>query len=183
MEKQKTSPDYQELATKYEGMFQSIDKMQWEIGKSLYEDGIVSDGQRQKLGKLIGRDPKTLKIYYEVYVNFHERWPDGRPDTITHGVLEQLLRLADEALRDAFFERYAQPTKAQAEQYVNQHLYPQGRKPPRQTESTSVMLGGVTFSMSVSAAGSGRVEITGASKVGDVKPSLQEGSWTFDYLP
>jgi hypothetical protein len=178
-----SNPDYETLASEFEEMFKSIDKMQWDIGKRLYECGIVSDGQRQKLGQRIGRNPKTLKIYYEVYVNFHERWPDGRPGNISHGVLEELLRLADETLRDAFFERYAQPTVAQAEQYVNQHLHPHGRKSPRQTESTSVMIGGVVFSISATAAGSGRVEITGASKVGEVKPSLQEGSWTFDYLP
>lgn len=183
MNSKNNTPDYQALASKYDGMFRNIDRMQWDIGKSLYEDGIVSDGQRQRLGDLIGREPKTLKTYYEVYVNFHERWPLGRPENVSHGVLEQLNRLSDEKLRDEFFQKYAKPTRALAETFVNLHTITKGKRDPRKAESTSVTVGGVVFAISVNAAGSGRIEISGASKVGDTQVSLQGNTWIVDYLP
>lgn len=181
--KENGTVDYAALAPKYSGMFQNIDRMQWEIGKSLFEDGIVSDGQRIRLAGEIGRSAKTLKTYYEVYVNFHERWPQGRPDVISHGVLEELNRLADEKLRDEFFKKYPKPTKAQAEVFVNQHTT-RGAREPRGRDTTSITLGGVTFRISFDAEGSGEVKISGASKVGDVRQSdVMDDSWVIQYAP
>lgn len=181
---EKSALDYRALAPKYEGMFKNIYKMQWEIGKSLYEDRIVSDGQRQALSSAMGGEPgpKTLKTYYEVYVNFHERWPQGRPEHISHGVLEQLNRIADEEVRDEFLKKYPKPTKTQAEAFVNQRMG-HGIRNPRGRDTTSVTMGGVIFRISYDAEGSGEIKIVGASKVGEAKAALQDGSWVIEYLP
>lgn len=184
MSNRKGAPDYEALAPKYTGMFRTIDKMQWDIGKSLYEDGIVSDGQRQRLGDKIGREPKTLKTYYEVYVNFHERWPEGRPENISHGVLEQLNRLSDEKLVDEFLKRYenSTPTRTMAEQYVNQCLV-KGTRTHRSRETTSVTVGGVVFKISLDEEGMGDITVVGASKVGQPAPSMRDGAWRIEFLP
>ena len=175
------TPDYKKLAPKYGEMFQRIDKMQWEIGRSLHEDGIISDGGRQRLGDLIGVSPKTLKTYYQVYVNFNERFPDGRPENIKHGVLESLQILASEELYDEFFAKYERPTKAMAEAFVR------SKKPPvegipRSRETTTLSVGGVTLKISADAEGPGEIMILGATKVAAPVASLQDNAWRIEFL-
>lgn len=184
--KKQPTIDYQALAPELDAMFQSIDNKQWEIGQWLAEHQIVSDGQRQRMADLIGRKAKTLKTYYEVYVNFQERWPDGRPAHITHGVLEQLNRVDEEA-RDTFLAKYSsgsiRPTSTEAEQFVNQRLAEkQGRRSQRQRESCPVTVGGVRFFISVDDDGTGLVKISGASKVGAVTEGIAEGSYSIEFL-
>jgi hypothetical protein len=179
----KTGIDYKALAPKYDVLFKNLDRAQWEIGKSLYEDGIVSDGARQRLAELIGREAKTLKTYYEVYVNFHERWPEGRPENITHGVLEQLNRLADDDARDTFLEAHAKPTRAEAELFVNMKIQEKtGRKPNRRSvDTTTVTVGGVKFTISVQDSGTGTVTVNGAKKA-VVREGLAEGTYTLEFI-
>lgn len=176
--------DYKALVPKYEGMFRNLDRAQWEIGQALYEDGVISDGQRQRLADLIGREPKTLKTYYEVYTNFRERFPDGRPENISHGVLEQLNRLSDEAEQDRFLARYPRPTRSQAEQFVNEVLIEKtGRPRPRRSiDTTSLKVGGVVFRISVTESGRGMMTMEGARNVGTVRRSeVDEGAWTLEF--
>jgi hypothetical protein len=180
----KTSINYKTLAPKYEGMFRSIDKAQWEIGQALYEDGIVSDGARQRLAELIGREAKTLKTYYEVYVNFHERFPEGRPATITHGVLEQLNRLGDSEAQDTFLAQHEKPTRTLAEQFVNQKIAEKtGRtKQRRGIDTTSLKVGGVVFRIQVTEEGRGTVAMEGAAKVGTARKSeVSDNTWTVEF--
>lgn len=182
-----STPDYDALAPKYEELFQRLDRTQWEIGQALYEDGIMSDGARQRLGDKIGRSPKTLKTYYEVYVNFFERFPNGRPENIKHGVLEQLNRLDGidnrEELIDEFLGKYANPTRTQAETFVNQHIA-HGTREPRSRDTTSIMVGGVTFKITLDKEGMGDITIIGASKVGEThEHDLKEGAWKINFLP
>lgn len=180
----KTGIDYQALKPKYEASFKNLDHAQWEIGRDLYEDGIVSDGARQRLAELIGREAKTLKTYYEVYVNFHERWPEGRPDNITHGVLEQLNRLADDDARSVFLSKYSKPTRTLAEQFVNEKLAEKSGKSRqrRGVDTTSLKVGGVIFRISVTENGRGTVAMEGASKVGSAHQSeVSDNTWTLEF--
>lgn len=179
-----TKIDYKKLAPKYDRLFKNLDRAQWEIGKALYEDKIVSDGARQRLADLIGREAKTLKTYYEVYVNFHERWPEGRPENITHGVLEQLNRIADDDVRDQFLNQHEKPTRAQAELFVNQKIAEKtGRKPrQRSVDTTTVTVGGVKFTISVRDSGAGQIIMNGASKVGTVQEGLEGGTYTLEFI-
>lgn len=176
--------NYKQLAPKYEGMFRNLDRAQWEIGQALYEDGIVSDGGRQRLADLIGREAKTLKTYYEVYTNFHERFPEGRPANVTHGVLEQLNRLADEEAQDAFLARYPKPTRTLAEQFVNEKLAGKiGKTRQRRgVDTTSLKVGGVVFRISVTENGRGEVVMEGASKVGSARQSeVSDNTWALEF--
>jgi hypothetical protein len=182
--------DYKALAPELEQMFRSIDKMQWEIGKWLADHQIVSDGQRQRMADLIGRQPKTLKTYYEIYVNFRERWPEGRPEYISHGVLEQLNRIGDENAenaRDEFLSRYsastARPTSTDAEKFVNARIAEKrGTRSQRQRESCPVTVGGVRFIISVDDDGSGLIKISGASRIGAVRQGMHEDSYSIEFL-
>jgi hypothetical protein len=182
--KTSTTIDYKALAPKYEGMFKNLDRAQWEIGQALYEDGVISDGQRQRLADLIGREAKTLKTYYEVYTNFRERFPDGRPGNVSHGVLEQLNRLNDEDEQNTFLGRYPRPTRSQAEQFVNEKLAEKtGRSRTRRSvDTTSLKVGGVVFRISVTESGRGTVTMEGASNVGTVRKSeLDKRIWTLEF--
>ncbi len=176
--------DYKGLAPKYEGLLRRIDKAQWEIGQSLYEDGIISDGQRQRLAEVIGCKPKALKTYWEVYTNFQERFPDGRPENIGHGVLEELNRLSDEDEQNMFLARYPRPTASQAKQFVNEKLFERtGRMPVRRSEdTTSLRVGGVVFRISVTENGRGTMTVEGASNVGTVRKSeMEAGTWMLEF--
>ena len=183
----KPAIDYKALAPELDAMFCNIDKMQWDIGKWLADHQIVSDGQRQRMAGEIGRKAKTLKTYYEVYVNFHERWPEGRPEHISHGVLEQLNYIGDEDARDEFLGKYStattRPTSVQAEQFVNaKFAEKQGKRSTRQRETCPVMVGGVRFIISVDDDGTGMVKISGASKVGEVRQGMSEDSYSIEFL-
>jgi hypothetical protein len=182
-----TKIDYKALAPELDAMFQNIDKMQWDIGKWLADHQIVSDGQRQRMAELIGRKAKTLKTYYEVYVNFFERWPEGRPAHIAHGVLEQLVRTTDDGARDEFLRKYPatapRPTVTEAETFVNAKIAEKrGTRSMRQRESVPVTVGGVKFFISVDDDGTGQVKISGASKVGEVREGMTEGSYSIEFL-
>jgi hypothetical protein len=182
--KTSTKIDYKALAPKYEGMFKNLDRAQWEIGKTLFEDGIISDGARQRLAELIGREAKTLKTYYEVYANFSERFPDGRPENVSHGVLEQLNRLPDEGAQDDFLGRYSKPTRTQAEQFVNAKLAEKAGRPRqrRGVDTTSLKVGGVVFRISVTESGRGTVTMEGASKIGSARKSeVSDSTWTLEF--
>ncbi len=182
--KASTTIDYKALAPKYEGMFSNLDKAQWEIGKNLFEDGVISDGQRQRLADVIGREAKTLKTYYEVYTNFRERFPEGRPERVSHGVLEQLNRLSDETEQNVFLERYTKPTRSQAEQFVNEKLAEKNGRPRtrRSVDSTSIKVGGVVFRISVTESGRGTVTMEGAARVGTARKSeVSDSTWTLEF--
>lgn len=179
-----TAIDYKVLASKYEGLFRNLDRMQWEIGQALYEDGVISDGQRQRLAVAIGREPKTLKTYYEVYTNFRERFPSGRPENVSHGVLEQLNRLSDEGEQNTFLSRFSRPTRSQAEQFVNEKLTERtGRtRSRRSVDTTSLRVGGVVFRISVTESGRGTVILEGAGNVGTVRKSeMDANTWSLEF--
>jgi hypothetical protein len=182
--KKTITPDYDALAPKYEAMFRNIDRMQWDIGQQLVEDGIEADGQMQRLSATIGREAKTLKTYRQVYVNFHEWWPDGRPSNISHGVLEQLIRVPDDKVWKEFFRKYPlKPTRTLAEIFINEHLSAKlGKRSRRSIDTQNVKVGGVFFRISVTQDGRGRIDLEGASQVGT--PSLSEvkdNIWTLEF--
>jgi hypothetical protein len=174
--------DYKALAPKYEGMFLNLDRAQWEIGKALYEDGLVSDGNFQRLAELIGRETKTLKTYHQVYVNFRDRFPAGRPENVSHGVLEQLNRIADEDAQNEFLGRYTKPTRTQAEQFVNTKLAEKtGRRTRRSVDTTSLKVGDVIFRISVTDNGVGTLSMEGAKLVGTARKSEVSENWTLEF--
>lgn len=175
--KNKFSP---EILTKYEGMFRNIDKLQWDIGKSLHEDEIISDGDLEELGVSIGRSPRTLKTYYSVYINFKSQYPEGRPETVPHGVLEELLRVPA-AARSKFLAANSSPQKNQATSFVDAHLRSTGKpkSPPRQTTTENVTIAGVRFKLSDDG-NTGTVTLFGVSKA-QTRQDIS-GNWVLEYV-
>lgn len=177
-----TVTNIRKLAPKYGDMFRAVYRAQWDIGKTLHEDGIISSGQQSELGRLIGVSAETLKTYYEVYREFNQRWPEGRPDNVPHGVLEKLLKV-DEAARDDFFARHPNPTNAQAEVFVSRWLSARrGKSRSNAQDSQTVRVGGVTFYIHSTEGGAGSITVAGSPKVGDAQPGLQDGTWKIDFL-
>lgn len=170
------------LISKYKGLFRSIEKAQWEIGKNLHEDEIVSDEAREELGEQIGRTAKTLRVYYEVYVNFKDRYPEGRPEGLNHGILEELLRVRP-AARNEFLDKNSTPMKAQVVSFVDSVLAVKPLKPgvrsKRQTSTENVTVEGVRFKVSDDGE-TGTVTIFGVSSV-DTASKTSAGNWVLEY--
>lgn len=174
--------DYHRLGDEFRKLLTDEQNAQWAQGKFMYDNDLSSDGQLQRFGKEVEREPSTLKKRREVYVQFRDRFPDGPPVGLAFGVLKELIRIPDPDWRDQFLNEHPHATISQAEKAVNEELIRQRRtRVPRAKLSDYALVGGVKVDVTVRDSSRGELVITGAGKVGNASLDELTGDWRVSF--